>query len=129
VNEDGIVTDNLTVKSSINGVPFSEQPLQLVANITQTLTLDPVLSIKINTFSPNLLFIRTGVGKYTAPITNYSSLVLTDIFILQGNTIGDVNVMAKYNSLTQSIDMETRLAGVLSDDCLEDTSLMIYYYP
>lgn len=129
VNEDGIVTDNLTVKSSINGVPFSEQPLQLVANITQTLTLDPVLSIKINTFSPDLLFIRTGVGKYTAPITNYSSLVLTDIFILQGNTIGDVNVMAKYNSLTQSIDMETRLAGVLSDDCLEDTSLMIYYYP
>ena len=128
VSEDGIVTDNLTVKSSINGVPFSEQPLQLVANITQILTLDPVLRVKINTFSPDLTFIRLGVGVYQALITNYTG-VLQDIFILQGNTIGDVNVMVKYSATTQTIDIETRLTGVLSDDCLEDTALFIYYYP
>ena len=91
VTESGITTTNLRVTETINGesvntiVPTYKK---YIATITQTGTLDPVVTILENTIG-NIYWIRTSAGNYECILTNaFPSADKTYLMVNQVNTSG-----------------------------------------
>ena len=91
VTESGITTTNLRVTETINGesvntiVPTYKK---YIATITQTGTLDPVVTILENTIG-NISWIRTSAGNYEGILTNaFPSADKTYLMVNQVNTSG-----------------------------------------
>lgn len=73
ITESGINTDNLIVTETINGTAVSEMlPTyqKYIGYISQSLALDPTVTIWENTLSEQITWVRNGVGQYEGFTTN-----------------------------------------------------------
>lgn len=73
ITESGINTDNLIVTETINGTAVSEMlPTyqKYIGYISQSLALDPTVTIWENTLPEQITWIRNGVGQYEGFTTN-----------------------------------------------------------
>ena len=73
ITESGINTDNLIVTETINGTAVSEMlPTyqKYIGYISQSLALDPTITIWENTLPEQITWIRNGVGQYEGFTTN-----------------------------------------------------------
>lgn len=73
ITESGINTDNLIVTETINGTAVNEMlPTyqKYIGYISQSLALDPTVTIWENTLSEQITWIRNGVGQYEGFTTN-----------------------------------------------------------
>jgi hypothetical protein len=73
ITESGINTDNLIVTETINGTAVSEMlPTyqKYIGYISQSLALDPTITIWENTLSEQITWVRNGVGQYEGFTTN-----------------------------------------------------------
>jgi hypothetical protein len=73
ITESGINTDNLIVTETINGTAVNEMlPTyqKYIGYISQSLALDPTVTIWENTLSEQITWVRNGVGQYEGFTTN-----------------------------------------------------------
>jgi hypothetical protein len=73
ITESGINTDNLIVTETINGTAVSEMlPTyqKYIGYISQSLALDPTVTIWENTLPEQITWVRNGVGQYEGFTTN-----------------------------------------------------------
>jgi hypothetical protein len=130
VTQDGIVVDNLVVRSSYNGVPVDNTPLRYIANLTQAGAANPTAYVIEGSFG-SITWIRIAQGQYWGYLDQYDPLTpLTELSVMISSNILDGLITAQYIAVKQVIEVFTTQVGVgLVDDYLNSTTIMIYYYP
>ena len=130
VDRNGIVTDNLTVRTSLNGVPVDKTPYRYVAKLNQVGVADPTAYVLEGSLG-NIVWTRVAQGWYYGYLEEHDVLDIqpNDIAITISSTIFDGLVVAQYRVLLNVIEIYTTQIGVgLVDNYLIDTTIMINYY-
>ena len=131
VTEDGITTTNLTVTETINGQALNEilpTYKKYIANIIQTGTSDPVITILENTIG-NIVWARIGTGQYDGVLINAFPTSSKVYAIIQSFNIYTAHISI-YNSDADTLQIFTlnnTYAPV--DGVLFNTTLEIRVYP
>jgi hypothetical protein len=130
VENDGIVTDNLVVRGSMNGIPVDPAYYKYTANLDQTGTADPIAYVKEGSFG-DILWVRNAVGQYEGFIQNWEigTILDTELTVMINNIYFDGVISAAYSAANNSIYITTTQIGVgFVDDYLGMNTLEIRYY-
>jgi hypothetical protein len=130
VENDGIVTDNLVVRGSINGIPVEPSCYKYVALLSQSGTADPVADVKEGSFG-DIVWQRNAVGQYEGIIQNWEigTILNAELTVMINNIYFDGVISAAYSASNNSIDITTTQIGVgFVDNYLAYTTLEIRYY-
>jgi len=130
VENDGIVTDNLVVRGSMNGIPVDPSYYKYTALLTQSGTSDPVADVKEGSFG-DILWVRNGIGQYEGFIQNWEigTILASEMVVIISNVLYDCIISAQYIPSNNSIFINTTQVGVgFADDYLVYTPLEIRYY-
>jgi hypothetical protein len=130
VENDGIVTDNLVVRGSMNGIPVDPSYYKYTALLSQTGTNDPTADVKEGSFG-DILWVRNGIGQYEGFIQNWEigTILASEIVVIISNVLYDCIISAQYIPSNNSIFINTTQVGVgFVDDYLVYTPLEIRYY-
>ena len=129
LSEDGIITKNLQVET-INGVDVQNAlPTykKYIANISQTGTNDPTLSILENDLG-DLVFTRVLVGRYAATLTG-AFPTQGQVYLIISNSQVDTYLRIYWSS-TDTIEIRTLdFTNTLIDGLLDYNTLEIRVYP
>jgi len=128
--EDGIITDNLTLTGTLNGLPYVAPPQKYVVSLTQAGTADPTISILENTFSI-IEWTRVSQGVYQGFLVDYTygDILNNEVVVFSGNHNNDILVNAQYSSSDNCIWVYTTTIGIgLADNLLNDTSVEFRKY-
>jgi hypothetical protein len=128
--EDGIITDNLTLTGTLNGLPYIAPPQKYVVNLTQAGTADPTLSILENTFSV-IEWTRISQGVYKGFLTDYTygDILNTQVAVFVGNYDYQNLITAQYSTTDNCIWIYTTIIGIgLADGLLNDTTIEFRKY-
>lgn len=128
--EDGIITDNLTLTGTLNGLPYIAPPQRYVVSLTQAGTADPTISILENTFSI-IEWTRVSQGVYKGFLVDYTygDILNSEVVVFAGNHNNDILVNAQYSSSDNCIWVYTTTIGIgLADNLLNDTSVEFRKY-
>lgn len=128
--EDGIITDNLTLTGTLNGLPYVAPPQKYVVSLTQVGTADPTISILENTFSI-IEWTRVSQGVYQGFLVDYTygDILNNEVVVFSGNHNNDILVNAQYSSSDNCIWVYTTTIGIgLADNLLNDTSVEFRKY-
>jgi len=130
VNTNGIVVDNLVVRSSYNGVAVDTTPQRYMANLTQVGVANPTSYVMEGSFG-TITWVRIAQGQYWGYLDQYDPLTpLTELAVMISSNIFDGLITAEYLPANQVIEVFTTQVGVgLVDGYLNSTTIMIYYYP
>jgi hypothetical protein len=127
--EDGITTKNLQVET-INGQSVSNAlPTysKYIANISQTGTNDPTLSILENDLG-DLVFTRAAIGRYEATLTG-AFPTQGQVYLMVSNSQVDTYLRIFWTS-TDTIEIRTLdFTNTLTDGLLDYNTLEIRVYP
>jgi hypothetical protein len=127
--EDGITTKNLQVET-INGQSVSNAlPTysKYIANISQTGTNDPTLSILENDLG-DLVFTRAAIGRYEATLTG-AFPTQGQVYLMVSNSQVDTYLRIFWTS-TDTIEIRTLdFTNTLTDGLLDCNTLEIRVYP
>jgi len=99
IDNDGIVTNNLTVTGIINGAPVVNYK-KYIATISQTGILDPTVTVLENTIG-DIVWTRIGVGEYLGTLTGAFS-AQDKVYCISGNNDFD-STSLKWNSVNDVI--------------------------
>lgn len=132
VTENGIVTTNLKVTETINGqsvntiVPTYKK---YIANLTQTATNDPVVTILENTIG-DIVWTRTGVGLYQGFLLGAFGPAPDKVYLFIQSFNNFVSYASIYNGNADSVDITT-LDNLYAptDALLQNTTIEIRVYP
>ena len=130
VENDGIVTDNLVVRGSMNGIPVDPSYYKYTAMLDQTGTADPIAYVKESSFG-DILWVRNAVGQYEGFIQNWEigTILDTELTVMINNVNFDGVISAAYIPSNNSIYITTTQIGVgFVDDYLGMNTLEIRYY-
>jgi len=130
VENDGIVTDNLVVRGSMNGIPVDAPYYKYTALLTQSGTADPVADVKEGSFG-EILWTRIGQGEYEGFIQNWEigTILASELTVMINNVNYDGVISAQYISSNNSIYILTTQIGVgYVDNYLNYTTIEIRYY-
>lgn len=130
VENDGIVTDNLVVRGSMNGIPVDPAYYKYTALLDQTGTNDPVAYVKESSFG-DIVWVRNGIGQYEGFIQNWEigTILDTELTVMINNVYFDCVISAQYIPGNNSIYINTSQIGVgYVDDYLGMNTLEIRYY-
>lgn len=94
-----------------------------IANISQTSTNNPTTNTLVNT-TGNITWTRLSAGIYQGTLTNGFTALKTTVEI----TSSDVYTFAIYWTSVNTIEIRTRMAGVLTDGLLDATKIEINIY-
>jgi hypothetical protein len=125
IDNDGIVTNNLTVTGIINGAPVVNYK-KYIALISQTGTNDPTLSILENTIG-DIVWTRAAIGRYEATLTG--AFPNQDrVYLLNNNTQVDTYIRFYWTS-ANTIQLRTiDLTNTLQDGVLDYNTIEIRVY-
>lgn len=129
-DNDGIVTDNLVVRGSMNGIPVEPSCYKYTAILTQSGTADPIAYVKEGSFG-DILWTRTAVGAYEGFIQNWDigTILSEEITVMINNVYFDCVISAQYLSSNNSIYINTSQIGVgFVDTFLGYNTIEIRYY-
>ena len=130
VENDGIVTDNLVVRGSMNGIPVDPSYYKYTALLNQSGTADPTADVKEGSFG-DILWTRIGQGEYEGFIQNWEigTILASEMTVMINNVNYDGVISAQYISSNNSIYILTTQIGVgYVDNYLNYTTLEIRYY-
>jgi hypothetical protein len=130
VENDGIVTDNLVVRGSMNGIPVDAPYYKYTALLSQTGTADPVADVKEGSFG-EILWVRNNQGEYEGFIQNWEigTILASELTVMINNVNFDGVISAQYIPSNNSIYILTTQIGVgYVDNYLNYTTLEIRYY-
>jgi hypothetical protein len=130
VENDGIVTDNLVVRGSMNGIPVDPAYYKYTALLNQSGTADPVADVKEGSFG-EILWVRNNQGEYEGFIQNWEigTILGSELTVMINNVNFDGVISAQYIPSNNSIYILTTQIGVgYVDNYLVNTTLEIRYY-
>jgi hypothetical protein len=130
VENDGIVTDNLVVRGSMNGIPVDAPYYKYTALLTQSGTADPVADVKEGSFG-EILWVRNNQGEYEGFIQNWEigTILASELTVMINNVNFDGVISAQYIPSNNSIYILTTQIGVgYVDNYLNYTTIEIRYY-
>jgi hypothetical protein len=130
VENDGIVTDNLVVRGSMNGIPVDPAYYKYTALLTQSGTADPVADVKEGSFG-EILWVRNNQGEYEGFIQNWEigTILASELTVMINNVNFDGVISAQYIPSNNSIYILTTQIGVgYVDNYLNYTTIEIRYY-
>jgi hypothetical protein len=130
VENDGIVTDNLVVRGSMNGIPVDPAYYKYTALLSQSGTADPVADVKEGSFG-EIVWTRQNQGEYQGAIQNWEigTILGSELTVMINNVNFDGVISAQYVSSNNTIDIFTTQIGVgYVDNYLVNTTLEIRYY-
>jgi hypothetical protein len=130
VENDGIVTDNLVVRGSMNGIPVDPAYYKYTALLTQSGTADPVADVKEGSFG-EILWVRNNQGEYEGFIQNWEigTILASELTVMINNVMYDGVISAQYIPSNNSIYINTTQIGVgYVDNYLNYTTIEIRYY-
>lgn len=132
VTENGIVTTNLKVTETINGEPVNNivpTYQKYIANLTQTGTNDPVVTILENTIG-DIVWTRTGVGLYQGFLLGAFGPAPDKVYLFIQSFNNFVSYASIYNGNADSVDITT-LDNLYAptDALLQNTTIEIRVYP
>jgi hypothetical protein len=130
VENDGIVTDNLVVRGSMNGIPVDPSYYKYTALLNQSGTSDPVADVKEGSFG-DILWTRVGQGEYEGFIQNWEigTILASEMTVMVNNVMYDGVISAQYIPSNNSIYILTTQIGVgYVDRHLNYTTIEIRYY-
>ena len=130
VENDGIVTDNLVVRGSMNGIPVDPAYYKYTALLSQTGTNDPTADVKEGSFG-DILWVRNNQGEYEGFIQNWEigTILASEMTVMINNVNFDGVISAQYIPSNNSIYILTTQIGVgYVDNYLNYTTLEIRYY-
>ena len=130
VENDGIVTDNLVVRGSMNGIPVDPAYYKYTALLTQSGTADPTADVKEGSFG-DILWVRNNQGEYEGFIQNWEigTILDSELTVMINNVMYDGVISAQYIPSNNSIYITTTQIGVgYVDNYLNYTTLEIRYY-
>jgi hypothetical protein len=130
VENDGIVTDNLVVRGSMNGIPVDPSYYKYTAMLNQSGTSDPTADVKESSFG-DIVWTRVGPGDYIGTIQNWEigTILPSEIIVIVSNTIFNCLISALYQITNNTIVINTTQIGVgFADDLLFYTPIEIRYY-
>ena len=130
VENDGIVTDNLVVRGSMNGIPVDAPYYKYTALLTQSGTADPVADVKEGSFG-EILWVRNNQGEYEGFIQNWEigTILASEMTVMVNNVMYDGVISAQYIPSNNSIYILTTQIGVgYVDNYLNYTTIEIRYY-
>ena len=130
VENDGIVTDNLVVRGSMNGIPVDPAYYKYTALLTQSGTADPVADVKDGSFG-EILWVRNNQGEYEGFIQNWEigTILASELTVMINNVNFDGVISAQYIPSNNSIYILTTQIGVgYVDNYLNYTTIEIRYY-
>jgi hypothetical protein len=124
VDNDGIVTNNLTVTGIINGAPVVNYK-KYIALISQTGILDPVATVLENTIG-DIVWTRIGVGEYLGTLTGAFS-AQDKVYCISGNNDFD-STSLKWNSVNDVVLWSFDNTHTPIDAALNYTTIEIRVY-
>jgi hypothetical protein len=130
VENDGIVTDNLVVRGSMNGIPVDPAYYKYTALLTQSGTADPIADVKEGSFG-EILWVRNNQGEYEGFIQNWEigTILASELTVMINNVNFDGVISAQYIPSNNSIYILTTQIGVgYVDNYLNYTTIEIRYY-
>lgn len=130
VDNDGIVTDNLVVRGSMNGIPVDPAYYKYTALLSQSGTADPVADVKEGSFG-EILWVRNNQGEYEGFIQNWEigTILASELTVMINNVNFDGVISAQYIPSNNSIYILTTQIGVgYVDNYLNYTTIEIRYY-
>jgi hypothetical protein len=130
VENDGIVTDNLVVRGSMNGIPVDPAYYKYTALLFQTGTADPVADVKEGSFG-EIVWTRQNQGEYQGAIQNWEigTILGSELTVMINNVNFDGVTSATYVASNNTIDIFTTQIGVgFVDNYLNYTTIEIRYY-
>lgn len=132
VTENGIVTTNLKVTETINGEPVNNivpTYKKYIANLSQTGTNDPVVTILENTIG-DIVWTRTGVGLYQGFLLGAFGPAPDKVYLFIQSFNNFVSYASIYNGNADSVDITT-LDNLYAptDALLQNTTIEIRVYP
>jgi hypothetical protein len=130
VENDGIVTDNLVVRGSMNGIPVDPAYYKYTALLSQSGTADPVADVKEGSFG-EIVWTRQNQGEYQGAIQNWEigTILGSELTVMINNVNFDGVISAQYVPSNNTIDIFTTQIGVgFVDNYLVNTTIEIRYY-
>jgi hypothetical protein len=130
VENDGIVTDNLVVRGSMNGIPVDPSYYKYTALLNQSGTSDPTVDVKEGSFG-DILWTRQNQGEYQGAIQNWEigTILGSELTVMINNVNFDGVISAQYVASNNTIDIFTTQIGVgFVDNYLVNTTIEIRYY-
>lgn len=125
IDNDGIVTNNLTVTNTINGAPIVGYK-KYIATISQAGTNDPTLTVLENTIG-SIVWTRAAIGRYEGTLTG--AFPNQDrVYLLNSNTQVDTYIRFYWTS-ANTIELRTiDFTNTLQDGVLDYNTIEIRVY-
>lgn len=125
IDNDGIVTNNLTVTNTINGAPVVGYK-KYIATISQAGTNDPTLTVLENTIG-SIVWTRAAIGRYEGTLTG-AFPNQERVYLLNSNT--QVNTYIRfYWTSANTIELRTiDFTNTLQDGVLDYNTIEIRVY-
>jgi hypothetical protein len=129
-DNDGIYTDNLVVRGTMNGIPVEPSCYRYTALLTQAGTSDPIADVKEGSFG-DIVWVRNAVGAYEGFIQQWEigTILSSELTVMINNVYFDGVINAQYIPSNNSIYINTTQIGVgFVDNYLAYTTIEIKYY-
>jgi hypothetical protein len=129
-DNDGIYTDNLVVRGTMNGIPVEPSCYKYTAILTQSGTSDPIAYVREGSFG-DIIWTRVGVGAYEGFIQSWEigTILSEEITVMINNVYYDCVISAQYLAANNSIFINTSQIGVgFVDTFLGYNTIEIRYY-
>lgn len=99
------------------------------ALITQSGTDAPVATVLVNTLSGTPVWSYSSTGRYVLTLTAEFTTAKTSVFINATNAADGGYLFGIFRANTDEVNVSSSSAGVLSDDVLNDTPIIIEVFP
>lgn len=99
------------------------------ALITQSGTDAPVATVLVNTLSGTPVWSYSSTGRYVLTLASEFTTAKTSVFINATNSADGGCLFGIFRANTDEVNVSSSSAGVLSDDVLNDTPIIIEVFP